>query len=311
MTDAERSFSSSDAIRASSIACSFLASSYSEFSEMSPNSRASLMRSATSRRLIVERCSISSLSFSSPSGVSRTSFCMLVVLGRVRRKEKPAQMRTSRCAQWCGAARHGSTGSSASSGDRGPQPGDQRALLRERLGALERVLDGRRPAEALDVPRVELAQVARRALRSEVLLRAVDDPGPLLEHLVARAGRRRGRPGPARTATGSRATPRASMTAARPCARTPSGRARPRPCRRRRSPARAAPGRARRRGRSPGGPCGGPDRARVERDAGHARLLDQPAGERRTALGAQLDGHGQARCPRRRRARPRPPCRGP
>jgi hypothetical protein len=56
------------AIRDSSIACSFLASSYSEFSEMSPNSRASLMRSATSRRLTVESSSISAFSFSSPSG---------------------------------------------------------------------------------------------------------------------------------------------------------------------------------------------------------------------------------------------------
>src|SRR5690348_7521285 len=36
ITVAERSFSSSEAIRASSIACSFLASSYSAFSEMSP-----------------------------------------------------------------------------------------------------------------------------------------------------------------------------------------------------------------------------------------------------------------------------------
>ena len=51
MTVALRSFSSSWAIRASSIACSFLAWSYSAFSLMSPNSRASLMRSATSRRL--------------------------------------------------------------------------------------------------------------------------------------------------------------------------------------------------------------------------------------------------------------------
>ena len=76
ITEAERSLSSSVAMRASSIACSFLASSYSEFSEMSPNSRASLMRSATSRRLSVERYSISSLSFSRPSGVRRTSFCI-------------------------------------------------------------------------------------------------------------------------------------------------------------------------------------------------------------------------------------------
>ena len=73
---AERSFSSSPAILASSIACSFLASSYSAFSEMSPNSRASLMRPATSRRLSVERYSSSALSFSSPSGVRITSLGM-------------------------------------------------------------------------------------------------------------------------------------------------------------------------------------------------------------------------------------------
>ena len=40
ITRALRSFSSRSAICFSSIACSFLASSYSEFSEMSPNSRA-------------------------------------------------------------------------------------------------------------------------------------------------------------------------------------------------------------------------------------------------------------------------------
>ena len=50
ITRALRSFSSRSEICFSSIACSFLASSYSAFSEMSPNSRASLMRSATSRR---------------------------------------------------------------------------------------------------------------------------------------------------------------------------------------------------------------------------------------------------------------------
>ena len=69
MTVVRRSRSSSWAIRVSSSACSFFASSYSAFSEMSPNSRASLMRAATSRRLVVERNSISSFSFSSPSGV--------------------------------------------------------------------------------------------------------------------------------------------------------------------------------------------------------------------------------------------------
>ena len=61
ITVALRSFSSSVAMRASSMACSFLAWSYSAFSLMSPNSRASLMRSATSRRLVVRSCSISAL----------------------------------------------------------------------------------------------------------------------------------------------------------------------------------------------------------------------------------------------------------
>src|ERR671936_1458437 len=74
ITAARRSRSCRDAIRCSSIACSFFASSYSEFSAMSPNSRACLIRSATSRRLTVERCSISALSFSWPSGVRITSF---------------------------------------------------------------------------------------------------------------------------------------------------------------------------------------------------------------------------------------------
>src|SRR5256714_4846084 len=76
MTVAERRRSSSWAIRCSSMACSFLASSYSEFSEISPNSRASLILSATSLRFSVWRCSSSSFSLRSPSGVRMTSFCM-------------------------------------------------------------------------------------------------------------------------------------------------------------------------------------------------------------------------------------------
>ena len=43
------------AMRASIMPCSFLASSYSEFSEMSPNSRATLMRSPISARFSVSR----------------------------------------------------------------------------------------------------------------------------------------------------------------------------------------------------------------------------------------------------------------
>ena len=66
--------SSSMAMRASRWACSFLAASYSAFSVMSPNSRATRMRSAISRRRSFDRYSISSLSFSKPSAVRMTSF---------------------------------------------------------------------------------------------------------------------------------------------------------------------------------------------------------------------------------------------
>src|SRR5439155_3954083 len=72
-TVALRSLSSSAEIRASSMACSFLAWSYSAFSAMSPNSRASFIRSATSRRFSVRRNSISLFSLSKPSGVRTTS----------------------------------------------------------------------------------------------------------------------------------------------------------------------------------------------------------------------------------------------
>ena len=50
---------------------------------MSPNSRASLMRSATSRRFTVVRCSISVWSFFSPSlviGISRATSAYLFLL---------------------------------------------------------------------------------------------------------------------------------------------------------------------------------------------------------------------------------------
>src|SRR3954453_17461930 len=76
ITDAERSLSSSSAICFSSIACSFLASSYSEFSEMSPKARASLIRSATSSRRVVERCSIFAFRSSSPCAVRRVSLAI-------------------------------------------------------------------------------------------------------------------------------------------------------------------------------------------------------------------------------------------
>ena len=55
ITRAARIRSSRVAIRCSSSACSFFASSYSAFSAMSPNSRATRMRSATSRRFSVRQ----------------------------------------------------------------------------------------------------------------------------------------------------------------------------------------------------------------------------------------------------------------
>ena len=125
ITDAERSLSSSDAMRASSIACSFFASSYSEFSEMSPNSRASLMRPATSRRFSVERYSISCLSFSSPSGVRMTSFCMSSSLGVGSGERKRPHMADEWMRLNAGAAEDGST-----------EVSDDRPLFGKRLGAL-------------------------------------------------------------------------------------------------------------------------------------------------------------------------------
>src|SRR5436305_12270516 len=147
-------------MRLSTIACSFLASSYSEFSEMSPNSRASLMRSATSRRFVVERWSISCLSFSSPSGVRMTSFCMRVLPGGGNKK--PAR-----------------GGSGGGRGYHRHQRLNQGSLIGERGRRLEGVLGGAPGAEPLDVPGVELLQVARRALVAEVLGGAVEHPQPL------------------------------------------------------------------------------------------------------------------------------------
>src|SRR6266542_2290543 len=93
--------SSSMEMRASRWACSFFAESYSAFSAMSPNSRASRMRSAISRRLSVERYSISSWSFLYPSGVRMTSFKTTVLL------ETPA-----RNGRWADARPAGADGTS-------------------------------------------------------------------------------------------------------------------------------------------------------------------------------------------------------
>ena len=256
MTVAERSFSSSAAIRASSIACSFLASSYSEFSEMSPNSRASLMRSATSRRLSVGEVLDLLLELLEPFGGEDD------VLLHARRprsgpeKEKPAQMRTARCAQW--SAQRGMVAPGrALSGDRGPQLGDQRALLGERLGALERVLDGRAPRRGARRTRGgTCAGSARRARRPRCSSARSMTQSHSSSDLVARRGRSSRAPSTCSNSHGLPSAPRASMTAA--AARVlehPADVLGARPCRPRRSPARAAScDELARRGRSPGVP---------------------------------------------------------
>src|SRR3954454_18268468 len=137
MTCAARSLSSSWAIRCSSMACSFLASSYSAFSVMSPNSRASLMRSATSRRRSPLRRSSSSFSLSRPSWVRMTS------RGDI-------------------GARHGSN-------EQCPcLPGAGRALE-----GLVEVLVG---SETRHVPGVGLAQPARPPLLAEMLDGTIHQP---------------------------------------------------------------------------------------------------------------------------------------
>src|SRR3954449_9765880 len=107
MIEAERSLSSSSAICFSSIACSFLASSYSEFSEMSPKARASLIRSATSSLRVVERCSIFAFRSSRPCGVRMVSFGIATLFsfgGRAsvatRQAAKPTVRRSRALRAW-------------------------------------------------------------------------------------------------------------------------------------------------------------------------------------------------------------------
>src|SRR4051794_11804659 len=60
------------------------------------------------------------------------------------------------------------------------------ALPLEALGALESGLCGGRFAQAGEIPRMELPEVARGALRAEVLDRAIDHPVEFVEDLGAR-----------------------------------------------------------------------------------------------------------------------------
>src|SRR4051794_12044012 len=166
MTCAARSLSSSWAIRCSSMACSFLASSYSAFSAMSPNSRASLMRSATSRRLSVARRSSSFLSLSSPSWVRMTSRGMLE------------------------RARHGSNadpraGKALGGCRKGRRTGQQGPGLGGRGGALKGLVEVAVGAEPGHVPGVGLAEPAGGARLAEVLDGPLDQPVELGKHLIA------------------------------------------------------------------------------------------------------------------------------
>ena len=80
MTTALRSMFSRTRMRPSTMPCSFFASSYSAFSEMSPKSLAYLMRSATSDRRTVRNSSSSRSSLMMPSLVSRTGLSMMIDL---------------------------------------------------------------------------------------------------------------------------------------------------------------------------------------------------------------------------------------
>src|ERR1022692_884975 len=78
MMRALRIMVSSLRMRPSTKACSCFASSYSAFSEMSPNSFAWRMRSLTSLRWTVFKSSSSASSLRKPSSVSRVSFSFIV-----------------------------------------------------------------------------------------------------------------------------------------------------------------------------------------------------------------------------------------
>src|SRR5215208_4845601 len=153
MTCAERSLSSSCAMRDSSMACSFLAAAYDgqvldlllELLEPFGGEDDVLLHASSLGKLVLE--------------------CARPAHWRAERRVMVAadSGREKRC-----------------------QTVDHGALARDRVGLLERglhVLSGPQP---IDVPRVELAQVARGALGPEVLDRAVDDPAPLRDDLVLR-----------------------------------------------------------------------------------------------------------------------------
>ena len=116
------------------------------------------------------------------------------------------------------------TGSASADDSRGPRPRSSLACSWRRQPC--------RRLKPLQVPGVELAQVAGGAIRPEVLLGTVDHPEQLARSPRARSGSALGGPSAARRSTGCRASRGRSSPRRR---RTPRRRAaRPRPCRARR-----------------------------------------------------------------------------
>ena len=114
--------------------------------------------------------------------------------------------------------RRSSSGRSERCRRRAGQRRDQLAGARQVGTALQLVGDLARSVEALQVPGVELAQVARGALRAEVLLGLVDHPEQLLDDLFVggRAGRS---PSSSSKIQGQPSAPRAIITASAPDSR--------------------------------------------------------------------------------------------
>src|ERR687891_1684082 len=70
----------------------------------------------------------------------------------------------------------------------GPELGDERARLGEIVRGLEGGCGRLAGVEALQVPGIELAQVARGPLGTEVLLRSAHHPEQLRDHVLALGG---------------------------------------------------------------------------------------------------------------------------
>src|SRR5687768_10517040 len=156
---------------------------------MSPNSRASLMRSATSRRFTVERCSMSASSFFRPSlvmGISRATSALPLPLdlgtnaardGRRLTSQKPPDS-PALGAHGVGQARNYSERLQALNrhGFAHFEGGEQASDLVERGGSLVGVSLLAVHSQAVEIPGVELPEVAGRAHLAPMLRRSVQHP---------------------------------------------------------------------------------------------------------------------------------------